>query len=220
MYDHITVASCLSYIVVWREILNIIVRGFNKFINCVLQAKWQNKFQTLNKNTIFFSIKRKKNLSTVCPFLTSLSLYIFTIWKCIAYYFFCRDGIYFDNILVSEYKLFKRSNKAIFPAYGVYISQLIRYARPSSNYSDFLKRHLHLRNRLLDQGYKKIRLIKYLSKQYHIRWRKCQKYFYVTHWQKKNYWHFNSLSLYIFTIWKCIAYNFFCRDGTTSILKS
>jgi hypothetical protein len=23
------------------------------------------------------------------------------------------------------------------------------------------------------------------KKQYHIRWRKCQKYFYVTHWQKK-----------------------------------
>jgi hypothetical protein len=33
---------------------------------------------------------------------------------------------------------------------------LIRYARASSNYSDFLKRHLHLRNRLLDQGYEKI----------------------------------------------------------------
>jgi hypothetical protein len=32
--------------------------------------------------------------------------------KCIAYNFFCRDGIYFDKILVSEYKLFKRSNKA------------------------------------------------------------------------------------------------------------
>ena len=44
--------------------------------------------------------------------LTSLSLHIFTIWKCIAYNFFCRDGIYFDKILVSEYKLFKRSNKA------------------------------------------------------------------------------------------------------------
>ena len=28
-----------------------------------------------------------------------------------------------------------------------------------------------------------------MSKQYHIRWRKCQKYFYVTHWQK-NSWHF------------------------------
>ena len=50
------------------------------------------------------------------------------------------------------------SNIPASPAYGVYISHLIRYARASSNYSDFLKRHLYLRNRLLDQGYKKIRL--------------------------------------------------------------
>jgi hypothetical protein len=44
--------------------------------------------------------------------LTSLFLYIFTIRKCIVYHLLCRDGIYFDKILVSEYKLFKRSNKA------------------------------------------------------------------------------------------------------------
>jgi hypothetical protein len=50
------------------------------------------------------------------------------------------------------------------PGYGVYISQLIGYARASSNYSDFLKRNLHLRNRLLDQGYKKIRLIRSFKK--------------------------------------------------------
>ena len=56
------------------------------------------------------------------------------------------------------------SNIPASPAYGVYISQLIRYARASSNYSDFLKRHLHLRNRLLDQGYEKIRLIRSLKK--------------------------------------------------------
>ena len=56
------------------------------------------------------------------------------------------------------------SNIPASPAYGVYISQLIRYARASSNYSDFLKLHLHLRNRLLDQGYKKIRLIRSLKK--------------------------------------------------------
>ena len=56
------------------------------------------------------------------------------------------------------------SNIPTSPAYGVYISQLIRYARASSNYSDFLKRLLHLRNRLLDQGYKKIRLIRSLKK--------------------------------------------------------
>jgi hypothetical protein len=36
--------------------------------------------------------------------------------------------------------------------------------RARSNYSDFLKRHLHLRNRLLDQGYQKIRLIQSLKK--------------------------------------------------------
>ena len=32
------------------------------------------------------------------------------------------------------------------------------------NYSDFLKSHFHLRNRLLDQGYEKIRLIRSLKK--------------------------------------------------------
>ena len=56
------------------------------------------------------------------------------------------------------------SNIPASPAYGVYISQLISYARASSNYSDFLKRHPHLRNRLLDQGYKKIHLIRSLKK--------------------------------------------------------
>ena len=55
------------------------------------------------------------------------------------------------------------SNIPASPAYGVYISQLIRYAGASSNYSDFLKRHLHLRNRLPDQGYEKIRLIRSLK---------------------------------------------------------
>ena len=44
------------------------------------------------------------------------------------------------------------SNIPASPAYGVYISQLIRYARTSNNYFDFLKRHRYLRNRLLDQA--------------------------------------------------------------------
>ena len=55
------------------------------------------------------------------------------------------------------------SNIPASPAYGAYISQLIRYARASSNYSDVLKRHLYLRNRLVDQGYKTIRLIRSLK---------------------------------------------------------
>jgi hypothetical protein len=56
------------------------------------------------------------------------------------------------------------SNIPASPAYDVYISQLIRFARASSNYSHFLKRHLYLRNSILDQGFKKICLIRYLKK--------------------------------------------------------
>jgi hypothetical protein len=52
------------------------------------------------------------------------------------------------------------------PTFSVCTSQLIRYARASSNYSDFLKRHLYLRNRLLDQGYRHIRLIRSLKNLY------------------------------------------------------
>ena len=54
--------------------------------------------------------------------------------------------------------------KVSFTARGVYISQMIRYARANSNYYEFLKRHLYLRNSLLDQGYQKIRLIRSLKK--------------------------------------------------------
>jgi hypothetical protein len=46
------------------------------------------------KNTFTSHIDKKMFLTF---FLTSLSLYIFTIWKCIAYNRFCRDGIYFDK---------------------------------------------------------------------------------------------------------------------------
>ena len=49
---------------------------------------------------------------------------------------------------------FMSSNIPSVPAYGVYASQLIRYARCCSNYSDFLSHHRALVTRLLSQGYK------------------------------------------------------------------
>ena len=49
---------------------------------------------------------------------------------------------------------FMSSNIPSAPAYGVYASLLIRYARCCSNYSDFLSRHRALVTRLLSQGYK------------------------------------------------------------------
>ena len=48
---------------------------------------------------------------------------------------------------------FLSSNIPSSPSYGVYISQLIRYARCCSHYDDFGYRHKLLVDRLLSQGY-------------------------------------------------------------------
>ena len=52
------------------------------------------------------------------------------------------------------------------PAYGVYISQLIRYARCCSHYIDFTAQHKTLVARLVSQGYKKNRLVNTFKKFY------------------------------------------------------
>ena len=61
---------------------------------------------------------------------------------------------------------FMSSNIPSAPAYGVYASQLIRYARCCSNYSDFLSCHRALVTRLLSQGYKVNSLSKTFKKFY------------------------------------------------------
>ena len=50
------------------------------------------------------------------------------------------------------------SNIPSSPAYGVFISQLIRYARASSSYECFILRARRLANKLLIQGYQAERL--------------------------------------------------------------
>ena len=61
---------------------------------------------------------------------------------------------------------FMSSNIPSAPAYGVYVSQLIRYASCCSNYNDFLSRHIALVTRLLSQGYKINRLSNTFKKFY------------------------------------------------------
>ena len=58
------------------------------------------------------------------------------------------------------------SNIPSAPAYGVYVSQLIRYARACSNYQDFMERGKGLTARLLSQGYQKTKLVATLKKIY------------------------------------------------------
>ena len=53
---------------------------------------------------------------------------------------------------------FLGSNIPTWPAYGVFISQLIRYARACSSYGCFILRATRLSNQLLEQGYVKERL--------------------------------------------------------------
>jgi hypothetical protein len=81
-------------------------------------------------------------------FLLTPYLYTFSLYENPSFIIFSAETKYISTR--SWYRNFPNmcSNIPASPAYGVYISQLIRYARTSSNYSDFLKHHLHLRNRL------------------------------------------------------------------------
>ena len=86
---------------------------------------------------------------------------------------------YFDGDGILCYKLYDKrddfgftivnfpyicSNIPSSPAYGVYISQLVRYCRVCMFYRDFLDRHLDLVNRLFSQGYTVSRLRKTFNK--------------------------------------------------------
>ncbi|KAK3097380.1 hypothetical protein FSP39_009127 [Pinctada imbricata] len=61
---------------------------------------------------------------------------------------------------------FLSSNIPSSPAYGVFISQLIRYARASTKYTDFVLRARRLSDKLLSQGYVCDRLTSSLRKFY------------------------------------------------------
>ena len=65
-----------------------------------------------------------------------------------------RDAFDFDIVNFPHLE----SNIPLSPAYGVYVSQLIRYCRACDDYGDFKIRHLNLINKLLKQGYKTNRL--------------------------------------------------------------
>ena len=69
------------------------------------------------------------------------------------------------NFYITNF-LFMSSNIPSSPAYGVFISQLIRYARACSSYECFILRAMRLSNKLLGKGYVKERLKSSLRKFY------------------------------------------------------
>ena len=62
------------------------------------------------------------------------------------------------------------------PSYGVYISQLIRFARASSHVTDFNNHNKSLTAKLLKQGYRYHKLCKAFSKFYHRHFELIEKY--------------------------------------------
>jgi hypothetical protein len=61
---------------------------------------------------------------------------------------------------------FKCCNIPTAPAYGVYISHMIRYSRASGSYQDLLDRGLLLTRKLLNQGFLLVKLKSSLRKFY------------------------------------------------------
>jgi len=59
---------------------------------------------------------------------------------------------------------FLDNNISSSPAYGVYMSQLIRYSRTCNSYRDFLHRSVLLTRKLLNQGFIETRLRSILKK--------------------------------------------------------
>ena len=81
------------------------------------------------------------------------------------------------------------------PSYGVYISQLIRFARVCSNVDDFNNRNLFLTAKLLKQGYRYHKIRKAFSKFYHRHSELIVKAAYsvtMNIFRKKKYFHFKS----------------------------
>ena len=68
------------------------------------------------------------------------------------------------------------SNIPVKPAYGVYVSQLIRYSRACSFYCDFVYRHKFLVDKLVSQGYKRHILKQSFKKFFHGHQDLLQKY--------------------------------------------
>ena len=86
------------------------------------------------------------------------SFFTFILLLC----YFTTNRIIFPTVNVP----FLSSNIPSAPAYGVYVSQLIRYARACSNYQDFMERGKVLTTKLLSQEYQNTKLVATLKKVY------------------------------------------------------
>ena len=98
-----------------------------------------------------------------------------------------------DEISDSGIKMFRMGTRGLQPSYGVYISQLIRFARVCSHVDDFNTRIKCLTAKLLKQGYRYHKLRKAFSKFYRRHYELISKFnvglnhFYIKVYRNQNF---------------------------------
>ena len=129
------------------DVLSINNPDFENYLGQVYPPEFENK-DTTESNTSASYLDLQPSIGRDSQFHTSL---------------YEKRGDF--NFHITNFP-FPSSNIPSSPAYGVYISQLIRYAMACSSYECFILRLVRLSNKLLGQGYVKERLESSLRKFY------------------------------------------------------
>ena len=116
------------------DVLSLSNSNFDKYLNSIYPAELEIKNTTESTRSSSY-LDLQLHIGADGPLFTKL--------------FDKRDEFNFPIINFP----FLDSNIPSSPAYGVYISQLIRYSRACSRYKDFLSRSKLLASKLLNQGY-------------------------------------------------------------------
>jgi len=114
-------------------------------------------------NAIRQTDHKKKTCFTFCFMYLCNTLFVErTIWSLTTKLYDKRNDFNFPIVKINY--PFLDSNIPSSAAYGVYMSQLIRYSRTCNSYRDFLHRSVLLIKKLLSQGFIETRLISTLKR--------------------------------------------------------
>ena len=105
----------ISFFLQYCDKIGIIVVNAVLFENASFISSLQNgSTERSSSYTIWFQMRcwMTSCLNRNYIILIFIHFHIYFMWTSIVYYRQCRDRIFFDKILVSEYRHFKRSNKA------------------------------------------------------------------------------------------------------------
>ena len=128
------------------DLLSVNNENFRNYISDIYLSDLELKYTTLTSNEVCYLDTRIKNGDSNTPFLLTV--------------YDKRDDFSFRIVNFPHMD----SNIPANPAYGVYISQLMRYVRICTSKLDFIHRLRQLSSRFLHQGFKSTLLRKSFTK--------------------------------------------------------